>query len=56
LFYAIAESLTLHEIARVNENITFTYSNNETNESVWPGKSVTFKIAIYSSNYVLSTL
>ena len=40
----------------MNENIAFTYSNNETNESVWPGKSVSFKIAIYSSNYVLSTL
>jgi len=28
--------LIQHEIARVDENFTFTYSNNETDESVWP--------------------
>jgi len=33
--------LQRHEIARLNENFTFTYSNNETDESVhmWLGKS-----------------
>jgi len=30
--------LIQHEIARVDENFTFTYSNNETDESVWPGE------------------
>jgi len=36
--YAIAGHLIQHEIARVDENFTFTYSNNETDESVWPGE------------------
>ena len=38
-FNSIAGRLKLHDIAGVNENFTFTYTNNETDESVWPGKS-----------------
>jgi len=38
--YAIAGHLIQHEIARVDENFTFTYSNNETDESVWPGEDI----------------
>ena len=38
MVYSIA-GLKLHDIARVNENFTFTYTNNETDESVWPGES-----------------
>ena len=33
-------SLVQHEIARVDENFEFTYSNNENNDTVWPGELV----------------
>jgi len=32
----IDERLQQHEIARVDENFVFTYSNGESDESVWP--------------------
>ena len=38
--HAIAGHLTQHEIALIDENFTFTYSNNETDESVWPGEDI----------------
>ena len=30
--------LVQHEIARVDELFEFTYSNNENNDTVWPGE------------------
>ena len=33
-----AGSLQQYEIAGLGENFSFTYSNNETDESVWPGE------------------
>ena len=38
LFFA--GKLQQYEIARVDETFTFTYSNNETDESVWPGEGM----------------
>jgi len=40
LFVYFAGTLQQYEIARLDENLTFIYSNNETNETVWPGESM----------------
>ena len=40
VFSFFAGELQQYEIARLDENFTFTYRNNETDESVWPGEGM----------------
>ena len=47
LFVYFVGKLQQYEIARLDENLTFTYSNNETNETVWPGESMHISATIF---------
>jgi len=46
LFIYLSGKLQQYEIARLDKNFTFTYSNNETDESVWPGEGMHTSVSI----------